>query len=56
MVFRKHVRLSFVTVLLNKLLKSWFDEIFLVFPNINVHSVEIAEILSHAFLAKISWK
>ena len=49
-----------VTVLLNKLqkfdlTKNFFDETeFLVFPQ--CHNVEIAEILSHTFFAKISWK
>ena len=47
-------------VLLKKLPKSWFDEIFffgerefLVFPHCAVHSVEKQEILSH--WKNISW-
>ena len=48
---------------LKKLLKSWFHEIFSLIDweriysssTLLVHSVEITEIYSHTFLAKISW-
>ena len=49
-------------VSLKKLLNSWFDEIFFSDREFRfstytgVHSVEITEIYTHAFLAKISWK
>ena len=44
------------TFLLKKLLKSWFHEIVERDRNLQVHTVEIAEIYSLTFLAKISWK
>ena len=45
------------TFLLNKLLKSWFDEIFFSMrPIFHFYwGVVISEIWFHAFLAKISW-